>query len=244
MKKMAEFSGAVVVVTGATSGIGRALALQLGARGASLCLVGRDERRLDDTARVASESSPRVVVCALDLTAEGAIKRLSSAVGKELGGVDVLVHSAGVFEHGSARAASVEAFDRHWSINVRSVWALTQELLASLLERRGQVVFINSSVVARGQPFVGQYSATKHALKGVADCLREEVNSAGVRVLSVFPGRTATAGQERLMRAEGRDYRPERLLQPEDVASIVVHALAMPRTAEITEVYMRSMLKP
>jgi short-subunit dehydrogenase len=241
---MADFSGQAAVITGASSGIGRAIALQLGAAGASLCLVGRDQSRLEETARAAGESTSRVLVCAVDLTADGASRRLSESVGKELGGASVLVHSAGVFEHGSALTATAEAFDRHWSVNVRSVWELTQDLLPSLLERQGQIVFINSSVVARGQASVGQYAATKHALKGVADCLREEVNAAGVRVLSVFPGRTATPGQEVLMRSEGRDYRPERLLQPEDVASIVVHALAMPRTAEITEVYVRSMLKP
>ena len=91
---------------------------------------------------------------------------------------------------------------------------------------------------------ISQYAATKAALKAMADSLREEVNPDGVRVLSIFVGRTATPMQAALHEAEGKEYRPERLLQPEDIASTIVHALCMPRTAEITEVDIRPMQKP
>jgi short-subunit dehydrogenase len=90
---------------------------------------------------------------------------------------------------------------------------------------------------------VGQYAATKHALKAIADCLREEVNPKGVRVLTVYLGRTATAMQEAVHRQEGRVYRPETLLQPEDVATMVVQALMLPYTAEVTDISIRPMVK-
>ena len=90
---------------------------------------------------------------------------------------------------------------------------------------------------------VSQFAATQHALKAIADHLREEVNADGVRVISVFPGRTATSRQAALYAREGRPYQPELLLQPEDVASVVVHALALPRTAEVTNVSIRPTLK-
>ena len=80
-------------------------------------------------------------------------------------------------------------------------------------------------------------------MKAIADSLREEVNADGIRVLSVFPGRTATPRMERLFREEGRAYRPELLLQPRDVAAIVIHALKMPRTAEVTEISIRPCAK-
>jgi NADP-dependent 3-hydroxy acid dehydrogenase YdfG len=105
-------------------------------------------------------------------------------------------------------------------------------------------VFLNSSAGLMAHTNVGQYTATKHALKAIADCLREEVNGDRIRVLSVFPGRTATPLQRRLHVVEGREYRPERLLQPEDVASVVVSALCLPRTAEVTDINIRSMSKP
>jgi len=126
---------------------------------------------------------------------------------------------------------------------VRGPYLLTQCLLPLLRRRPGQVVFINSSAGLTARANVGQYAATKHALKAVADSLRDEVNRDGVRVLSVFPGRTATPTQEALHRLEGRPYRPERLLQPADVAAVVVHALGLPRTAEVTEIKIRPLVK-
>lgn len=105
-------------------------------------------------------------------------------------------------------------------------------------------VFINSSGGLRAKrPEVGHYGATKHALKVIADSLRGELNSKGIRVLSVYLWRTATPMQQALYRKEGRVYRPETLLQPEDVASTVVQALMLPSTAEVTDISIRPMIK-
>ena len=83
------------------------------------------------------------------------------------------------------------------------------------------------------------YAASKTALKAVTDSLRSEVNADGIRVLSVYPGRTASAMQEALYKQEGRIYEPEKMLQPEDVAETVVSALSLKRTAEITDILIR-----
>jgi NADP-dependent 3-hydroxy acid dehydrogenase YdfG len=109
---------------------------------------------------------------------------------------------------------------------------------------RGQIVFINSSAVLTPKPNAGQYAATKHALKAVADSLRAEVNDDGLRVLSVYPGRTASPMQVLVHQFEGRECYPERLLQPEDVATAVINALSLPRTAEVTDLHIRPLLKP
>ena len=113
--------------------------------------------------------------------------------------------------------------------NVLAAFALTKQLLPEICANRGQVVFVNSSVVNHPAPGNVTYAATKHALKGLADGLRQEVNAFGVRVISVFPDRTATPLQASLFELEGRRYVPTRLLQPEDVAAMVVQALALPR---------------
>jgi NADP-dependent 3-hydroxy acid dehydrogenase YdfG len=89
----------------------------------------------------------------------------------------------------------------------------------------------------------GQYAATKHALKAFAETLRDEVNPQGIRVLDIFLGRTASPMQASVHELEGRTYRPERLIQPEDVASAILSALSLPRTAEVTELSMRPFLK-
>jgi NADP-dependent 3-hydroxy acid dehydrogenase YdfG len=126
---------------------------------------------------------------------------------------------------------------------VRAPYLLTQSLLPLLRSRRGQIVFINSSAghVARGN--VGQYAATKHALRALADSLREEVNADGIRVLSVYPGRTATPMQAKLHAVEQKEYRPDDLLQPQDVAAVVANALSLPRSAEVTDIHVRPLRK-
>jgi NAD(P)-dependent dehydrogenase (short-subunit alcohol dehydrogenase family) len=140
--------------------------------------------------------------------------------------------------------AKAEDLDLQYAINVRAPYLLTQRTLHLLKAARGQVVFVNSSVgLAVKRADVGQYGATKHALRAIADSFREEVNSKGIRVLSVYLGRTATPMQEALFQQEGRAYRPEVLMQAGDVASVVIHALTLPASAEITDISMRPMAK-
>jgi NAD(P)-dependent dehydrogenase (short-subunit alcohol dehydrogenase family) len=231
--------GKVAVVTGASGGIGGALAVALAAAGADLFLGGRDRERLEATAERAGVHGRRVVVHRADLTDEAAVDELAARLTAELGGCDVLVHAAGVFHLGAVDATPVAELDRQLGVNLRAPYLLTRVLLPGLCRRQGEIVFVNSTVAGRAG--VGAYAASKQALKTLADSLRDEVNRAGVRVLSIFPGRTASAMQEEIHRLEGRPYRPRRLLQPEDVAATVVHALCLPRTAEITDLQVRPM---
>src|SRR5262245_11503483 len=103
-----------------------------------------------------------------------------------------------------------------------------------LRARCGQVVFINSRSGVVARPMSAQYDLAKHALKAIADTLRGEVNPDGIRVLGAYLGRTASEVQERTHHMEGRPYRPELLLQPKDVASVILNALSLPLTAEVT----------
>jgi NADP-dependent 3-hydroxy acid dehydrogenase YdfG len=231
--------GQACVVTGAGSGIGRAIALRLAEAGAHVAAVARRRDALEETAHRAPTG--RVVVHPADLTVDQDIAALTETL---LGrGVDVLVHSAGAYSRGSLEDATVADFDLLYRTNVRAPYRLTQALLPALKARSGQIVFINSTVGLSARANVGQFAATQHALKAMADSLREEINPAGVRVLSVYPGRTATERQERIYELEGRDYSPELLMQPDDVAATVVAALTLPRTAELTDLRVRPMRK-
>ena len=127
---------------------------------------------------------------------------------KQLDGLDVLIHCAGAYSRGDLQTASVEEFDRLYRTNVRVPYLLTQSLLPMLKRRKGQIVFINSSQGLHARQGVGQFAATQHALKAIADSLRDEANSDGVRVFSVYPGRTATPRMEAIYRLEGREYKP------------------------------------
>ena len=216
----------------------------LAAEGAKLALVGRREEALAEVGRAALVAGVVAHSYAADLSVDTEIERIAEGVRRHFGGVDVLVHAAAVISTGRLEDASPQELDRQFATNVRAPYALTRALLPMVRSRRGQIVFINSWAGLNARGGAGQYAATKHALKAIADSLREEVNSEGLRVLSVFPGRTATRMQEAIHAIEGKEYLPERLQQPEDVAAMVVYALRLPRTTEVTEIRMRPLIKP
>jgi len=240
---MTVFHNQVAVVTGASSGIGRALAMGLATQGAKLCLLGRKLDQLLAIAKIAEETSPQVVCYQLDLTLDEDIQQIQARLEVDYGQVDLLIHSAGVITLGEVKTAPVADFDWQYRTNVRSPYLLTQALLPQLISSQGQIVFINSSAGLTAKAGVGQYAATKHALKAIADSLRSEVNTLGVRVLSVFPGNTASPMQAAICEIAGKAYNPERLIQPEDVAAVAINALRLPRTAEVTDIQVRPFLK-
>ena len=236
--------GRVAVVTGASSGIGRAITRGLMAEVMSLRLVGRDRGRLDAVAASAQDPDGRPQCYMADLACDEEIQTLGERLLRDCSTLDVLVHSAGTIALGRMEDVPVAAFDHQYQVNVRAPYLLTQRLLPLLRASQGQVVFINSTAGLIAKAGVGQYAATKHALKAVADSVRDEVNDAGVRVLSVFLGRTATPMQAAVHGLEGRAYHPEDLVQPEDIAAVVIQALCLPRAAEITEISIRPLKKP
>ena len=239
---MNTFRGQAAVITGASGGIGEAIAIQLAREGARLMLAGRSAERLAAVAARARDLSPGVETFAADLAEDAQVHALAERALAAFGRVDLLIHSIGLFLGGSFESSPVEDLDRQLRVNVHVPYLLTQALLPALIAREGQVVFVNSSAGFHpARAGWAAYSASKHALRALADGLRDEVNRQGVRVITVFPGRTATAMQEEVHRYEGRDYDPERFLQPRDVAAAVLSSLALPRTAEVTDLHIRPM---
>lgn len=235
---------AVVVVTGAGSGIGRAIAVALAPLGPEIWLVGRRIAALESAAAEASRGGARARCWQADITRDDDVDLLARTLAGETGRLDVLVHSAGDIRIGPVQTAPVEDLDALYRVNLRAPFVLTQRLLPALLAAQGQVVFVNSQAGLSASPQVSQYASTKFGLRALADSLRAEVNPAGVRVLSIYPGRTATPMQEMLHDLEGRDdYDPARFAQPEDVAALVVQALTLPRTSEVTDLSARPMHK-
>jgi len=238
-----RFRGQVALVTGASSGIGRAVSLAYARLGGSVYVCGRSAERLEDVARLARSFSTHATVCPCELAREDDLRRLTEQVRRQAPRLDLLVHAAGHYVAGRVAEVQATDLDALYAANVRAPYFLTRELLPLLRHSRGQIVFINSTVVFGSEPGVAAYAMTKHALKGFADHLRAEVNDDGIRVLSVFPGRTATPMQERIYAAEGKPYDPARLLQPEDVATAVIGAVSLPQSAEVMEIRVRPRVK-
>jgi NADP-dependent 3-hydroxy acid dehydrogenase YdfG len=240
---MGAFSGQTAIITGATGGIGQAITDRLVSAGASVILAARARSALEQLVRD-NGWNPNAVRChPVDLAVEAEISEFATEIGAAREQVHLLVHAAGTIALGGVDESRLADFDRQYQVNVRAPYQLTQALLPHLLRCGGQVVFMNSSAGIQARRGVAQYAATKYALRAVADSLRDEVNERGVRVLSVFLGRTASRMQQSVHEHEQRPYHAERLLQPADVASIVISALLLPRTAEVTELHVRPMLK-
>jgi NADP-dependent 3-hydroxy acid dehydrogenase YdfG len=240
---MTYLEGRVAVVTGASSGIGRAIAMGIAGHGTRLCLAARRLERLEEVAEYTRTTASCAKSYQVDLMSDQEVLAFADSIKQDFGHVDILIHSAGVISMGRLDKAPVEDFDRQYKINVRAPYVLTQALLPIMRSCQGQIVFINSSVGLNARANVAQYAATKHALKAIADSLREEVNTDGMRVLSVFLGRTSSPMQAAVHEMEHRSYQPERLMQPEDVASVVINALNLPLTAEITDISIRPLQK-
>ncbi len=233
-----RFAGLGAVVTGASSGIGRALALELGRGGAAVALLGRRRAALEEVAAALRASGGEAAVVEVDL-ADGASLEAAIAGLRRAAGPDVLVHAAGVVSLGRIADAPLADLDEALTVNLRAPFRLTQALLPGLAAARGQVVLVNSGAGLAARAGWGTYAISKHGLRALADALREEVKPAGVRVLSVFPGRTATPMQARVRALEGQPYRAADFIRPEDVSLMVCQALALPRSADVVEINVR-----
>ena len=240
---MGPIEGQTAVITGGGTGVGAAVALALARAGVDVHLVGRRLERLKAVAAKARSLGSNAICHSVNLATGSGPMELAQQLARNLSQLDILVQAAGVYTASPIERASLADFDQQYQTNVRAPYVLAQALLPMLKLRHGQVVFINSSSGVVAKATTAQYDSTKHALRAIADSLRAEVNPHGVRVLSVYLGRTASEMQEQIFRNEGKPYRPELLLQPDDVASVILNSLCLARTAEVTDIHIRPMNK-
>jgi short-subunit dehydrogenase len=189
-----RLKNAVVVVTGASSGIGQATALAFARKGARLALGARRLDRLNAVAHMCEErGSPDVSVRRLDLGNRADARAFVAAALRDHERIDVLVNNAGVGWMGRLHEMPEEKIDELVATNVKGVIATTQAALPAMLARRQGVIINVSSVVGfRAAPYSAVYSATKHAVVGLSHALRGELSGTGVKVCVVYPGVTKT----------------------------------------------------
>ncbi|WP_457028146.1 SDR family oxidoreductase [Kitasatospora sp. P5_F3] len=222
------------LITGAGSGIGAVVAERLAERGEQLWLVARDAKRGAEL-RARFPGSRTLVGNLADPA------KLSWALGQQELPIelDSILHIAGVVQLGEIGDLPVKAWQEQLNVNLVAPAELTRLLLPSIRQARGHVVFVNSGAGLRADATWGAYAATKFGLRALADALRAEEHGHGVRVTSVYPGRTATAMQVKVHQQEGKEYDPSRWIAPESVATAILTALDLPRDAEITEITVR-----
>lgn len=213
------------LVTGSSSGIGQAVAERLLARGDEVWAVVRAPGR-------APSGCVEVVADLADAEALGALSDWPE-------GFDGVVHAAGVVELGLVAELSASAWQGQLAVNLVAPAVLTRVVLPQVRAAKGTVVFVNSGSGLRANPAWSAYSASKFGLRALADALREEETGNGVRVTSVFPGRTATAMQEKVHAQEGKEYDEGRWIRPETIADAVIGAIDLPRDATMPEISIR-----
>ncbi len=228
-----DLTGRTAVVTGASSGIGRAIAEAMAEAGANLVLIGRDEERLREAIAAVKERGSEAEPVAVELTTDNAASTIVAAAMKRFGALNILVNCAGIFEPQPFETQPLESFDRQMAVNVRAPFALTQAALPHL-RPDGAVVNISSIAGYAGFPLSAAYCATKGAVELMTRALATELAPQGVRVNCVAPGNIRTP-----MNAEQFAASPEyersledktplgRIGETEDIAAAVVY-LASP----------------
>ncbi|HEY6232162.1 MAG TPA: SDR family oxidoreductase [Pyrinomonadaceae bacterium] len=183
-----EFANKTVLVTGATSGIGKATALRFASAGANVAAVGRDEAALRELKNQLGLESVECLTIAANLAVEDEPSRVVGQVIERFGGIDVLVNAAGHISSGTIETTSIEAWDAMMEINLRAPFRLMQRALGTLSERRGNVVNVSSVTGLRAFPGVLAYCVSKAGLDQLTRCAALELAPRGVRVNAVNPG--------------------------------------------------------
>src|SRR5882724_91830 len=183
-----EFKGKVVVVTGSTSGIGRACALKFAAAGAKLVCLGRNEKALQKITKEIQDLGSEALALRADLSINTEADNAVLLALSHFGGIDVLVNAAGHINSGTIETTTLQAWDEMLNVNVRAVFDLMQKTLPSIIERQGNIVNISSVTGLRAFPGVLAYCVSKAALDQLTRCAALELAAKGVRVNAVNPG--------------------------------------------------------
>lgn len=187
-----EFANKVVLVTGATSGIGQATALKFAEAGADVAAVGRKQEALANLVTKLQASGGRAVALSADMSQEADVERVVSQTVEGLGGIDVVVNAAGHISSGTIENTALTAWDAMLNINLRGVFLLMQKAAPALIERRGNVVNVSSVTGLRAFPGVLAYCVSKAGVDQLTRCAALELASKGVRVNAVNPGVVVT----------------------------------------------------
>jgi 17beta-estradiol 17-dehydrogenase / 3beta-hydroxysteroid 3-dehydrogenase len=250
MNDKKELQGKVVMVTGASSGIGRAISLALAKEGMRLAIVARNLDKLVTLKAQIESYGGRAFPLAVDLKDESQILFAFEAIGREWGGVDVLINSAGLGHDAPLSSGRTEHFREMLEVNVLALSVITREAVLNMQANKtaGQIIHISSMSAYRVQTGAGMYAATKHAVRAMTEGLRRELREAGssIRVTAVSPADTETEFMERMLgRQEAGKRAPEyRQMDPEDIAQAVLYILKTPPHVEIHDILMRPINQP
>lgn len=225
---MGPLKGQIALVTGASRGIGRAIAWRLAQADCDVALLARSSSGLNELAMEIKTAGREALALPADLRDPSAVEHAVARALSFFGRVDILVNNAGLWHYGPTASFSLERWDEMFDVNVRGLFLATRAVLPSMLARgRGHIVNIASVSGLIGEPEAAGYNATKWAVRGFSRSLLKEVRDQGVRVTVVNPGGVNND--------EASDPDSATLIQNRDVAELVYMAVSLPPRANLAE---------
>lgn len=233
-----KLNNKVCIVTGASKGIGKAIAYALAQEGTHLALIARNEKGLSSTAFACEQYGVTAKIYPYDLTDVEGIPELVNRIKQDFKHIDVLINDAGKYEEADSLHDDLHEWDKTLDVNFRSVYHLTTEVIRAFKDKETAVVNISSIsglTISEGGEI---YNASKAAVKSYGGCLFESIREHGTKVINIYPGyvHTGMSDSDRLD--------PDKMIQPQDVASAVLWALKMPANACPTDITIRPQFSP
>ncbi|MGC1241112.1 MAG: SDR family oxidoreductase [Chryseosolibacter sp.] len=219
----------VVIITGGTSGIGRALAFEFGRKGSKIVITGRNVEELTNTAQALRENNISVHAVRADVTLPEDNRRMAEEAVRAFGGIDILINNAGISMRAVFEDVDPAVIKRVMDINFYGVVYATKFCLPEIIKNRGSIIGISSIAGFRGLPARTGYSASKFALNGFLESLRTELLNTGVHVLTACPGFTASNIRKRSLTQDGTSQREsprqeEKMMTAEECALHIYRA--------------------
>ncbi|MCC7023886.1 MAG: SDR family NAD(P)-dependent oxidoreductase [Thermomicrobiales bacterium] len=232
--EMRDLAGKVVVITGAGSGVGRAVAVALAKHGAIPALVGRSREPLEETANLVGMAGGRPLILPADVTDEAAVTGAFDRAAEELGRIDAAILSAGIGLFGPVASYALADWQATLATNLTGPFLCAKAAIPHLRQRGGAIIAVSSGAGKQGYPQLAAYSASKFGLMGLMQGLAGEVADDGIKVSTVVPGSIMTpfGGRSVADKRAGAERDPgKKYLEPEDVAEAILFLLRQPRHA-------------
>ena len=240
---MARLQGKVVLITGASAGIGQASARALAHEGAKLVLTARRKERLEQLVAEAKKLGTEAVTVIGDAREEETAKQAVAAAMKAFGRIDILINNAGMGNYKNLVDTIAAEYDEMMDSNVRTGWLFARHTVPVMIaQKEGLILFVSSMAGVYGFPGEATYCATKFAQVGFAQGLDKELRPHGIKVGTINPGGVKTEFAIGKGRTEGGVAQSE-MLEAEDVAQAILFACTQPKGARIIQIQMRTMVE-
>jgi NADP-dependent 3-hydroxy acid dehydrogenase YdfG len=244
----------VVIITGASSGFGASIAIQLAKAGARVSLAARRQNRLEEVKAAIEKSGGEAIIHNCDVTNRKSVGEMVEQTEKLLGPVDILVNNAGVLYYGFMEKAQEDEWNHQVDVNIKGVLNCLGAVLSGMVERkRGHIINMSSDAGRRGFPGLAVYAGTKFFVEGLSQSMRHELAKKGVKITCIQPGDAETELQDHSTDIEARKtYDPSylnsknraKVMEADDIARAVLYAASQPYDLAVNEILIEPRESP